>query len=78
MVPSLTIMFQATLLFVNAFAVLHEQRFLNKVGLSEEAVALDNGVKRQVVNLLKAVRLVTRIPLIVVNSIVIVALMLLG
>jgi len=30
------------------------------VGLSEEAVALDNGVKRQVVNLLKAVRLVTR------------------
>lgn len=33
---------------------------LGSVGLSEEAVALDNGVKRQVVNLLKAVRLVMR------------------
>lgn len=129
MVLTLSIMFQSALLFVNAFAVLHEQRFLNKsmsvgwgggtgarsllrlclcprrrvscagdahtrgtggltvlpvlfalvwclggvrwvlfaggddlgsVGLSEEAVALDNGIKRQVVNLLKAVRLVMR------------------
>lgn len=33
---------------------------LDSVGLSEEAVALENGVKRQVVNLLKAVRLVMR------------------
>lgn len=33
---------------------------IGSVGLSEEAVALDNGVKRQVVNLLKAVRLVMR------------------
>lgn len=78
MVLTLSIMFQSALLFVNAFAVLHEQRFLNKIGLSEEAVALDNGIKRQVVNLLKAVRLVMRIPLVVVNTLVIIGLLLLG
>jgi len=48
------------------------------VGLSEEAVALDQGVKRQIAHLLKAFRIVMRVPLIVVNIVTIVFLLIAG
>jgi len=75
---TLFVVFQALLLFANSLAVLHEQRFLNKVGLSEDDVALDQGIKRQIVQLLKAVRIVMPVPLIVVNAVTVVALLLVG
>jgi len=69
---------QVLVLFGNALAVLHEERFLNKVGLSENDVALDNGVKRQIVHLLKAVRTLLRVPLIPINAVLVVYLLFLG
>lgn len=48
--------FKAILLLVNAMAVLHEERFLRRVGWSEHDAALSGGVKLQIVNLLKAFR----------------------
>lgn len=59
--PTLGMVFKSLLLVVNACAILHEDRFLRKVGFSEEAAALDGqGMKMQIVNLLKAFRLLRR------------------
>lgn len=49
-------MFKVILLLVNAMAVLHEERFLQKVGWSEHDAQIDGGVKLQIVSLLKAFR----------------------
>lgn len=59
--PTLGMVFKSLLLVVNACAILHEDRFLRKVGFSEEGAALDGqGMKMQIVNLLKAFRLLRR------------------
>ncbi|CAN8065377.1 unnamed protein product [Agarophyton chilense] len=52
--------FKALLLLVNSMAILHEERFLNKVGWSEQQAAIEGGVKLQIVNLLKAFRVLRR------------------
>ncbi|XP_019373841.1 PREDICTED: immediate early response 3-interacting protein 1, partial [Gavialis gangeticus] len=73
---------QAALLFVNAMAVLHEERFLRNVGWGTDqgigGFGEEPGIKAQLMNLIRSVRTVMRVPLIAVNSITIVLLLLFG
>ncbi|XP_053557064.1 immediate early response 3-interacting protein 1 [Bombina bombina] len=73
---------QAALLCVNAIAVLHEERFLSKIGWGTDqgigGFGEDPGVKSQMMNLVRSVRTVMRVPLIAVNSVTIVLLLLFG
>ncbi|KAM9329689.1 immediate early response 3-interacting protein 1 [Gastrophryne carolinensis] len=73
---------QAALLCVNAMAVLHEERFLSKIGWGADqgigGFGEEPGVKSQLVNLVRSVRTVMRVPLIIVNSVTIVLLLLFG
>uniref|UniRef100_A0A3Q3XL83 Immediate early response 3-interacting protein 1 n=1 Tax=Mola mola TaxID=94237 RepID=A0A3Q3XL83_MOLML len=63
---------QAAILCTNAIAVLHEERFLSKMGWGIEqgvgGFGDDPGVKAQILNLIRSVRTVMRVPLIIVNS----------
>ncbi|PXF47056.1 Immediate early response 3-interacting protein 1 [Gracilariopsis chorda] len=77
MMLGLGTVFKALLLFVNAMAILHEERFLKRVGWSEQEAAIEGGVKLQIVNLLKAFR-VLRLPIVVVNSITVLVLLVVG
>uniref|UniRef100_A0AAV2J045 Haloacid dehalogenase-like hydrolase domain-containing protein 2 n=1 Tax=Knipowitschia caucasica TaxID=637954 RepID=A0AAV2J045_KNICA len=71
---------QTALLCTNAVAVLHEERFLSKIGWGVEqgvgGFGDDPGVKAQILNLIRSVRTVMRVPLIIVNSVSIVLLLL--
>ncbi|XP_071989154.1 immediate early response 3-interacting protein 1 [Engystomops pustulosus] len=73
---------QAALLCVNAVAVLHEERFLSKIGWGADqgigGFGEEPGVKSQMMNLVRSVRTVMRVPLIIVNSVTIVLLILFG
>ncbi|CAL1616784.1 unnamed protein product [Knipowitschia caucasica] len=79
---SLYSLIQAALLCVNAVAVLHEDRFLNKIGWGVDqgvgGFGDDPGIKTQMMNLVRSVRTVMRVPLIGVNSVCIVLLLLFG
>ncbi|NXK40335.1 IR3IP protein, partial [Piprites chloris] len=73
---------QASLLVVNAVAVLHEERFLRHVGWGTDqgigGFGEEPGIKAQLMNLIRSVRTVMRVPLIALNSITIVLLLLFG
>ncbi|NXM79138.1 IR3IP protein, partial [Serilophus lunatus] len=73
---------QASLLMVNAVAVLHEERFLRHVGWGSDqgigGFGEEPGIKAQLMNLIRSVRTVMRVPLIALNSITIVLLLLFG
>ncbi|XP_069819327.1 immediate early response 3-interacting protein 1 [Dendropsophus ebraccatus] len=73
---------QAALLCVNAVAVLHEERFLSKIGWGADqgigGFGEEPGIKSQMMNLVRSVRTVMRVPLIIVNSVTIVLLLLFG
>ncbi|XP_069483037.1 immediate early response 3-interacting protein 1 [Ambystoma mexicanum] len=73
---------QAALLCVNAVAVLHEERFLSRIGWGADhgigGFGDEPGVKSQLMNLIRSVRTVMRVPLIAVNSVTIVLLLLFG
>ncbi|NWT00735.1 IR3IP protein, partial [Mionectes macconnelli] len=73
---------QASLLIVNAVAVLHEERFLRHVGWGTDqgigGFGEEPGIKAQLMNLVRSVRTVMRVPLIALNSITIVLLLLFG
>ena len=72
---------EAILLVVNAICVLHEERFLAKVGWSVQhnrGFGEGGGVKEQSLNIIRSVRTVMRLPLIFVNSVVIVKKLILG
>jgi len=72
---------EAGLLIVNAICVLHEQRFLAKVGWASSnarGFGEPQGVKDQIMNIVHSTRTVMRIPLIFVNVFVIVKKLLLG
>jgi len=71
---------QAGVLFINALAILNEQRFLKPIGWGERNPAeMDqDSVKDKIVVLLSAVRMLMRIPLIFVNAIFIFFELLLG
>ena len=76
---SLVDLFVAGLLVVNGCAVLNEDRFLVKVGWGYEASRAEPAsVKKQIISLLHAVRLLFTIPLMVLNVIVIVLKLILG
>ena len=69
---SLADLFVAGLLVVNGGAVLSEERFLVKIGWGyEESRTQPASVKKQIISLLHAVRLLFTIPLIGLNVIVI-------
>ncbi|KDQ15387.1 hypothetical protein BOTBODRAFT_158205 [Botryobasidium botryosum FD-172 SS1] len=78
-----------TLLLVNAIAVLNEERFLARIGWSSTHPANQYeqpgfgepggpGVKARIINLIGAVRTLMRIPLILLNIVVIVYELVLG
>ncbi|NWV16361.1 IR3IP protein, partial [Origma solitaria] len=73
---------QASLLIVNAVAVLHEERFLRHVGWGSDkgigGFGEEPGIKAQLTNLIQSIRTVMRVPLIALNSITIVLLLLFG
>lgn len=73
---------QAALLCVNAIAVLHEERFLKNIGWGTDqgigGFGEEPGIKSQLMNLIRSVRTVMRVPLIIVNSVTIVLLLLFG
>ncbi|XP_046678204.1 immediate early response 3-interacting protein 1-like [Homalodisca vitripennis] len=75
-------LFEAALLCLNAVCVLHEERFLAKMGWGANANVQGFGeqptVKSQVLNLVRSIRTVMRIPLIFLNIVTIVVKLLLG
>lgn len=76
---SLADLFVAGLLAANGAAILNEDRFLVKVGWGyEQSRSAPQSVKKQIINLLHAVRLLFTIPLMVLNVITIVLKLLLG
>ncbi|XP_023231493.1 immediate early response 3-interacting protein 1 [Centruroides vittatus] len=75
-------LFEAILLCVNAIAVLHEERFLAKVGWGKDQANRgfgdEQGIKYQLINLIHSVRTVMRIPLIFFNILTIIFKLILG
>ncbi|XP_015775190.1 PREDICTED: immediate early response 3-interacting protein 1-like [Acropora digitifera] len=72
---------EASLLILNAIAVLHEERFLAKVGWGTDQLSgfgEERGTKHQIINLIHSIRTVMRIPLILLNSATILLLILMG
>lgn len=70
---------EAALLVVNAVCILHEKRFLAKFGWSSDFVCEPaSAAKSQLLNVVHSTRAVMRIPLIFVNTIVIVKELILG
>ena len=53
---------EASLLFLNAVAVLHEERFLKKFGFADDTHQGfgEPGIKQQIIKFIKAVRTVMR------------------
>jgi hypothetical protein len=74
---------EAGLLVLNAICVLHEERFLAKVGWSSsqppgQGFTEARGVKHQILDIIRSVRTVMRIPLIFINLLVITKKLILG
>ncbi|EPQ27904.1 uncharacterized protein PFL1_04648 [Pseudozyma flocculosa PF-1] len=93
MVLGLGGIFYVTLLLINAIAILNEERFLARVGWSSNQpqsfdqgfggptpgqMGQDASIKARLVNLISAVRVLMRIPLIAVNIVVIIYELILG
>lgn len=79
---SLYSLIEASILFLNAIAVLHEERFLAKMGWgSDQSIGgfgEEPGMKTQLIHFVRSVRTVMRFPLIFVNVLTIVSLLLFG
>ncbi|CAG4955462.1 unnamed protein product [Parnassius apollo] len=75
-------LFEASLLCLNAVCVLHEERFMQKMGWGSNAPNQGfedhSSVKYQILNLVRSIRTVTRIPLIILNILTIIFKLLLG
>ncbi|KAF2187783.1 Yos1-like protein, partial [Zopfia rhizophila CBS 207.26] len=73
-----------SVLLVNAIAILSEDRFLARIGWTGSAdpgfggVRDDASVKARIINLVSSVRTLMRIPLIIINTIIILYELLLG
>jgi hypothetical protein len=62
-----------SILLVNAIAILHEERFLQKIGLTANTITNDpNSIQARLVAIISSVRMLLKLPLIVLNVIVIV------
>ncbi|KAL0124303.1 hypothetical protein PUN28_006271 [Cardiocondyla obscurior] len=75
-------LFEATLLCLNAVCVLNEERFLAKVGWASWQNVQGFGepptAKSQILNLVKSIRTVMRVPLIFFNILTLVVKLILG
>ncbi|KAL6263189.1 immediate early response 3-interacting protein 1 [Pogonomyrmex barbatus] len=75
-------LYEATLLCLNAICILNEERFLAKVGWASWQNVQGFGepptVKSQLLNLIKSIRTVMRIPLIGLNIVTILLKLVLG
>ncbi|GAB1605985.1 immediate early response 3-interacting protein 1-like [Argonauta hians] len=72
---------EATLLCLNAICILHEERFLSKIGwgtAEQRGFGEQPGIKAQLINLVRAIRTVMKIPLIGLNILTIVVKLLFG
>lgn len=73
---------EAFILFLNAVAILHEERFLAKMGWGTDqsigGFGEEPGIKTQLLNFIRSVRTVMRVPLIFVNILTVVSLFLFG
>ncbi|XP_025076937.1 immediate early response 3-interacting protein 1-like [Pomacea canaliculata] len=71
---------EAVILCLNAVCVLHEERFLAKIGwgTSQQGFGEDPGLKSQMLNLVRSIRTVMRIPLIGINIVTIGLMLVLG
>ncbi|KAG0364717.1 Yos1-like protein [Gamsiella multidivaricata] len=71
---------EVMLLFVNAIAILNEERFLARIGWARQVADpyAQESVKARLVNLISAVRTLMRIPLIGLNVVAILYLVILG
>jgi len=74
----LGVLFESLLLIANGLAILNEDRFLNKIGWGYHADMQGVSVKDRIISLLHAVRLLLRIPLILLNSVAIILLIAFG
>lgn len=75
----LTDIFVAGLLLCNAGAVLNEERFLAKIGWGYEETRMDPaGLKRQIIMLLHASRVLLTIPLMGLNIVIIAIKLIMG
>ncbi|KAI8815407.1 Yos1-like protein, partial [Cladochytrium replicatum] len=80
---SLGTLFYVVVLVVNAIAILHEERFLARIGLNQSYYQNtfgenQNSIKARIINLMSAVRTLLRIPLIAINIVVIIYELILG
>jgi len=71
-------LFETLLLFVNALAILNEERFLRRIGWGYSSDLDHNSVKDRIISLLHAVRLLLRLPLIFLNILAILLLIAFG
>lgn len=84
-------LFYAILLFINAVAVLSEERFLARIGWTsngqqtapqnsfyDNSQSTNDGVKTRLISLITATRTLLRIPLVIVNTVVIAYQLVLG
>ncbi|XP_067211884.1 immediate early response 3-interacting protein 1 [Linepithema humile] len=75
-------LFEATLLCLNAVCVLNEERFLAKVGWASWQNVQGFGepptAKSQILNLIKSIRTVMRVPLIFFNILTVIVKLILG
>ncbi|XP_055608188.1 immediate early response 3-interacting protein 1 [Uranotaenia lowii] len=74
---------EAGLLCLNAVCILHEQRFLAKFGWGASSAQIQGfgeapTIKTQVLNLVRAIRTVAKVPLIIINLLAIFFKLLLG
>ncbi|KAF9131263.1 hypothetical protein BGW39_002046 [Mortierella sp. 14UC] len=71
---------EVMLIFINAIAILNEDRFLAKIGWGRQVADPygQESVKARLVNLISAVRTLMRIPLIGLNVVAILYLVILG
>ncbi|KAH6660523.1 yos1-like protein [Truncatella angustata] len=77
---------QVSVLMLNAIAILSEDRFLARIGMSSTThdpafgagPGGDQSFKYKLMNMIASVRMVTRIPLILVNTLIIIYELVLG
>ncbi|KAM7356961.1 immediate early response 3-interacting protein 1 [Cochliomyia hominivorax] len=72
---------EASLLCLNAVCVLHEERFLAKIGWGGQQMQQEFGqptAKAQILNLVRSIRTVAKIPLIFLNIVAIIFKLILG
>ncbi|KAI8821457.1 Yos1-like protein [Fimicolochytrium jonesii] len=74
---SIGTLFYVILLLINAVAILHEERFLARIGLAHSSSQAQFGdqtqtVKYKIINLISAIRTLLRFPLVAINIVIIV------